>query len=112
MSARLEALRGRLTEPLLITNLVNILYLTGFESSNAALLVDPDGTVQLFTDFRYFEEAEEVGGVEAVIAQRSLMRDLAGRLKGVVAFEADALPYSQHPLLASGGLEPVPTTRG
>jgi Xaa-Pro aminopeptidase len=110
MSARLETLRGRLTQPLLITNLVNISYLTGFESSNAALLVDPGGTVQLFTDFRYFEQAEEIGGVDAMLAKRSLIRDLAGELRGVVAFEADTLPYSQHQVLASEGLELVPTT--
>ena len=33
----------------------NIRYLTGFESSNAALLVDPEGPAKLFTDFRYIE---------------------------------------------------------
>ena len=33
---------------------VNVRYLTGFESSNAALLVEPE-RVRLFTDFRYAE---------------------------------------------------------
>ncbi len=110
MTARLDALRARLEEPLLVTNLVNILYLTGFDTSNAALLVDPGGPAKLFTDFRYIEAAEEVPGVEAVLAKRSLMRDLAERLKGQVAFEADVLPFSQVEVLASGGLELVPTT--
>ena len=32
-----------LEEPLLVTDLVNVRYLTGFDSSNAALLVEPDG---------------------------------------------------------------------
>jgi Xaa-Pro aminopeptidase len=65
--SRLDALRERLTGPLLVTDLVNVFYLTGFESSNAALLVDPDGAAQLFTDFRYIELADQVAGVEAVL---------------------------------------------
>ncbi|MBV8079093.1 MAG: aminopeptidase P family protein [Actinobacteria bacterium] len=110
MTARLDALRARLTEPLLVTNLVNVRYLTGFESSNAALLVDPGGETQLFTDFRYFETAESVAGVEAVQTKRALVRDLSERLKGTLAFEADAIPYSQYQVLGSGGLDLVPTT--
>jgi hypothetical protein len=51
MSSRIERLRELLEEPLLVTNLVNVLYLTGFDSSNAALLVEP-GRARLFTDFR------------------------------------------------------------
>ncbi|HUK44097.1 MAG TPA: Xaa-Pro peptidase family protein [Gaiellaceae bacterium] len=108
--ARLDRLRERLDQPLLVTSLVNINYLTGFETSNAALLVDPDGPVQLFTDFRYIEGAGEVDGVEAVLAKRSLMLDLSTRLRGRVAFEADILPWSQVETLGSGGLDLVPVT--
>jgi Xaa-Pro aminopeptidase len=111
MNARLEKLRSRLDQPLLVTDLVNVLYLTGFESSNAALLVGPDGDAELFTDFRYIEAAEGAAGdgVVAVEAKRALLADLAERLQGRLAFEADALPYAQYELLASGGLELVPT---
>jgi len=108
VSARLDALRSRLSERLLVTDLVNVRYLTGFESSNAALLVEPDGDVQLFTDFRYFETAEDVEGVTAVRTKRALVAELAERLTGRVAFEADALPYAQYEVLRSGGLELVP----
>ncbi len=107
---RLDRLRERLDQRLLVTSLVNIRYLTGFETSNAALLVDPKGRVQLFTDFRYIETAEEVPEVEAVLTKRSLMADLSGRLRGKIAFEADVLPYSQVEALRSGRLEPVPVT--
>jgi Xaa-Pro aminopeptidase len=111
MSARIDALRARLDGPLLVTNLVNILYLTGFDSSNAALLVEPDGaTPRLFTDFRYITTARELEGVEPVLVKRAVTRDLAGRLEGRIQFEADTLAYSQHELLASGGLELVPTS--
>jgi Xaa-Pro aminopeptidase len=106
--SRIETLAGRLEEPLLVTNLVNIAYLTGFESSNAALLVDPAGSATLYTDFRYLEVAQAVPGVEAVLAKRSLMTDLAQRLSGRVGFEAGVLPYAQYERLGSGGLELVP----
>jgi Xaa-Pro aminopeptidase len=110
MTTRLETLRARLQEPLLVTNLVNVLYLTGFDSSNAAILVDPAAPTRLFTDFRYIAAAEEIDGVEAVMSKRSLMRDLSERLQGRIQFEADAVPFSQHQVLGSGGLELVPTT--
>jgi Xaa-Pro aminopeptidase len=110
VSARIDALRVLLDRPLLVTNLVNIRYLTGFDSSNAALLVAPDGPTQLFTDFRYFEAASAVDGVETVLAKRALVRDLSERLSGPLAFEADALPYSQYAWLASGALELEPAS--
>jgi Xaa-Pro aminopeptidase len=110
MSARIDYLRAQLSERLLVTNLVNVLYLTGLESSNAALLIDPDGPAKLFTDFRYIAAAEEVDGVEAIMTKRSLPRDLSERLKGRIQFEADTLPFSQHEVLGSGGLELAPTT--
>ena len=58
MSTGSTRLRELLEEPLLVTNLVNVLYLTGFDSSNAALLVEPD-RARLFTDFRYLEARAE-----------------------------------------------------
>ena len=73
MSSRIERLRELLEEPLLVTNLVNVLYLTGFDSSNAGLLVDPDGPVRLFTDFRYLEAARAVAGVDVVQTKRDLI---------------------------------------
>jgi Xaa-Pro aminopeptidase len=109
MSSRIERLRGLLEEPLLVTNLVNVLYLTGFDSSNAALLVEPDGA-RLFTDFRYIEAARTVEGVEAVQSKRSLIGWLAENLTGRVGFEANVLPYSFAEQLRAGGLDLVPRT--
>ena len=51
--SRIERLAALLDEPLLVTSGVNVRYLTGFSSSNAALLVASDGDATLFTDFRY-----------------------------------------------------------
>ena len=75
MSTRLEDLSARLKSPLLVTNLVNIRYLTGFDSSNAALLVRPGGETTLYTDFRYVETAREVPGVQVEMAKRALLVD-------------------------------------
>src|SRR5947207_3817830 len=107
---RLDLLRSRLDERLLVTNLVNIRYLTGFDASNAALLVEPRGTATLFTDFRYIESAHEVKGVKAQQTKRSLLADVAERLEGRLAFEADVLPYAQVETLRRGGLDLVPSS--
>ncbi|HKI91810.1 MAG TPA: aminopeptidase P family N-terminal domain-containing protein, partial [Gaiellaceae bacterium] len=56
MTDRIAHLSASLEEPLLVTNPVNVRYLSGFESSNAAILVEPE-RVRLFTDFRYIEAA-------------------------------------------------------
>jgi Xaa-Pro aminopeptidase len=86
---------------------VNVQYLTGFESSNAALLIEPD-CVRLFTDFRYAERAREVEDVEFEETKRYICSDLAERLPKRVAFEADALTYANYELLREGGVELVP----
>jgi len=109
MSGRLDALSGRLELPLLVTNLTNIFYLTGFESSNAALLVEPKGGATLYTDFRYAESARAVPDVEVVMTKRAMMRDVGERLKGKVQFEADVLPYLEWQRLSEGKAELVPT---
>lgn len=44
----------------LVTRLVNVRYLTGLDSSNAALLVGADGTALLVTDSRYAQMARTV----------------------------------------------------
>jgi Xaa-Pro aminopeptidase len=106
VSSRIARLRERLEEPLLVTNLVNIRYLCGFDSSNAALFVEQE-RVRLFTDFRYIHSAHEVEGVEVVETRRSLVAHLAEMLTGRVAFET-VLPYVQYETLASGGLDLVP----
>ena len=77
MSARIARLRTLLEEPLLITNPVNVLYLTGLDSSNVALLVEPE-RARLFTDFRYIEEARAIEGVEANVLPWSFAEQLRG----------------------------------
>lgn len=106
--SRLDRLRELLEEPLLVTNATNVRYLCGLKSSNAALLVAPDGPTRLYTDFRYVEKARAVEGVELVETRRSLVKDLAGLLSGTVGFEAAHVSYDSYRTLAEGGLELVP----
>jgi Xaa-Pro aminopeptidase len=86
---------------------VNVRYLTGLESTNAALLVAPDGA-RLFTDFRYAERAREVEGVTVEETPRYLYTELPSLLPPRVAFEADALTYANYDFLRRGGLELEP----
>ena len=107
MTARVDRLRETLEEPLLVTNPTNVLYLVGFKSSNAALLVEPD-RLRLFADFRYANAAHEVEGVEFAETKRDLLGDLAGRLSGQIGFESAFVTYAGFEKLRSGGLDLVP----
>ena len=105
--SRLERLQTGLEEPLLVTSLVNVRYLTGFESSNAALVVEP-GRVRLFTDFRYASAARNVEGVEPVEIERNLLAGLGRELEGRIAFESQHVTYAGYETLQQAGLELVP----
>ena len=108
MTDRIDRLRSGLEQPLLVTDETNVRYLCGFESSNCALFVEQD-RVRLFTDFRYFEAACAVDGVEAVMTKRNLVRELADTLSGRIAFER-VLAYGLYEVLRDGGLDLVPTS--
>ncbi len=86
---------------------MNVRYLTGFESTNAAVLIEPERT-RLFTDFRYAERARAVEGVEFEETKRYIYSDLAELLPERVGFEADALTYANWELLGQGGVDLVP----
>ena len=107
MSDRVRRLQESLEEPLLVTNPINVLYLVGFKSSNAALLVAAE-EVRLFSDFRYAEAAHAVEGVRFEQTKRALLQDLADRLSGTVGFEADFVSYSGYETLRAGSMEPLP----
>ncbi|MGB2875722.1 MAG: Xaa-Pro peptidase family protein [Gaiellaceae bacterium] len=107
MKERVERLRAGLEEPLLVAGEANIRYLTGFSSSNAALLVEPERAF-VYSDFRYAEAGRALETVEFVETKRNLWSDLAERLSGRIGFEADALTYAQYETLSGGGLDLVP----
>ncbi len=108
--SRIDRLAAGLSEPLLVTDGVNVRYLLGFQSSNCAVLVEPDGSATLYTDFRYLEAARAVKGVEVVQTRR----DFAGALSELLAdrrygFEASRISYAHWQTLGAGGADLVPT---
>jgi Xaa-Pro aminopeptidase len=104
---RVDRLRESLEEPLLVSAAANVRYLTGFSSSNAALLVEPE-RLSLFSDFRYASAARALESVEFFQANRNLYASLAEELDGRIGFEATAVTYAEYETLAGGGLELVP----
>jgi Xaa-Pro aminopeptidase len=104
---RVERLQALLEEPLLVTSLVNVRYLTGLASSNAAALVEPE-RVRLFTDFRYAERARALDGFEVTQTSRALVSDVAQLLEGRVGFESAHVTYDAWATLATGNAELMP----
>jgi Xaa-Pro aminopeptidase len=109
VNPRVDRLRALVDGPLLVTNLVNVRYLTGLASSNAAALVEPE-RVRVFADFRYAEQGRRLQGAEFVEVGRNLYAGLAQQLSGRVLFEADHVTYAAWETLRAGGLELEPTT--
>ena len=74
-------------ERMLVTNLVNVRYLTGFTGTNGACVCGP-GDRAFLTDFRYIERAaSEIGGWELVAVSVEWTTGLAERLSGRCGFE-------------------------
>ncbi|WP_426572746.1 M24 family metallopeptidase [Aquihabitans sp. McL0605] len=106
---------------LLVTNLTNIRYLTGFTGSAALLVVTAD-RLTFVTDGRYGQQAADqlgAAGVEAAIEVSSAKQKeaVAGAVAsagvGAVGLEADAVTWAAQRTYAEHwfpGLELVPTT--
>ncbi len=89
----------------LITTLVNVRYLTGLASSNAALLVPAEGAPVLATDSRYALAAERdcpdvelltIRAVEGALAEFAVSRGMSR-----LAFEAQEVTVERHTALAA-----------
>jgi Xaa-Pro aminopeptidase len=102
-AARAEAaLAERGADALLVTNLVNLRWLTGFTGSNGAAVVGP-GVRRFLTDFRYLTQAREQVPDEwgqAEIASDLLARAAEGGLPARVGFEDDRMTVRQRARLA------------
>ncbi len=74
---------------ILVTELVNVRYLTGFTGTNGACVCGPE--IRCFlTDFRYTERAAvEVEGWEVVTVTDDWLAGIAGHLSGRFGFEDD-----------------------
>jgi Xaa-Pro aminopeptidase len=96
---------------LLVTNLVNVRYLTGFTGTNGACVVTRDERLFL-TDSRYVEQSkQQVPEFEQLEASRELLGDLAARLRGRAGFDDAHVSVRAHAALSSklpDGAELVP----
>jgi Xaa-Pro aminopeptidase len=111
-----EALEGREADMLLVTDLINVRWLTGFTGSNAAAVVGRAGSRRFVTDFRYLtQSADEVDPAW----EREIAVDLlAGVVKGLpgsgdlrLAFDDAHMSVKNHGRLAGmlrAGIELVP----
>jgi Xaa-Pro aminopeptidase len=98
-------LRTADVDALLVTDLVNIRYLTGFTGSNAALLVHADGDAasRFCTDGRYgTQAAREVPDLQTVLDRSSAVA-VARRARAwnvsLLGFESDAVSVDAHAAL-------------
>jgi Xaa-Pro aminopeptidase len=119
-----QARRGRLAalisdrgaDAALVTRLVNVRYLTGLASSNAALLVHTDGSAVLATDARYAGTAARVCPDLELLVERQVAAVLTARAAAVtdrLAFEEHEVTVEQHADLAgtSGAPGLIPLRR-
>ena len=107
--SRIERLAALLDEPLLVTSGVNVRWLTGLSSSNAAVLVDPDGDATLYTDFRYAQKAKAIEGVRFQQTARAVIGELSNLLAGrTIWIEAHVLTVAANEQLREGGVETIP----
>jgi Xaa-Pro aminopeptidase len=84
-----QQLSERELDQMLVLNLLNIRYLTGFTGTNGACVCGP-GVRLFFTDFRYTERAEaEVEGWEIHTIANDWLGGIAEHLQGRVGFEDD-----------------------
>ena len=114
-SARAERLAGVLAkrelDAMLVTDLVNVRYLTGFTGTNAVCVIGGQERL-FFTDFRYVEQAERqvFEGFERMQGRQDLLGDAVARLGGRVGFEDGHLSVRAHARIADmlpGGVELV-----
>ncbi len=83
------SLAERELDLMLVTELTNVRYLTGFTGTNGACVCGPD-TRLFLTDFRYTERAAaEVDGWEAITVADDWLAGIAARLSGRFGFEDD-----------------------
>jgi Xaa-Pro aminopeptidase len=116
--SRIQRLAAVLEEALLVAGppyvlggQANVRYLTGLQSSNSAVLVEPDGSATLYTDFRYVNRARAVEGVEVVQVARALIPAIGELIAGRrVQFEEQHLPHALYRTLVDAGVDAVPST--
>src|SRR3954453_21872257 len=97
---RLRAIAAeRGLDAVLVTNLLNVRYLTGFTGSNGALLVRTDGADLFGTDGRYTTQAGAQGPDVELLVDRATVPALA---RAAVQRGVGRLDYESHDLTVDG----------
>ena len=109
-----QMLRERELDALLVTDLANVRYLTGYTGTNGLCVVGV-GQRLFLTDFRYVAQARrEVEDFDREQGRQDLLEDVAKHLSGRVGFEDFTVTVRQHERLSSyvsEGAELVPAGR-
>jgi Xaa-Pro aminopeptidase len=122
-----ELVDERELDALLVTNLVNVRYLTGYTGSNGVALVGPRDLRCFVTDFRYVSQAEQqVHGFDRRVGEQDLLDEAIAALPAgdvrlgiedqhmsVRMFDRlrEALPASVELVPAGGGIERLRTVK-
>jgi Xaa-Pro aminopeptidase len=98
LSAALHAYRPRLPQDaaFLVTNFVDVSWLTGFEGDDSYALVMPNGAVHLISDTRYEEQiGNEAAWTKTLIRRKGMTEEVAKLLKRLkvknLAVQAEAM---------------------
>jgi Xaa-Pro aminopeptidase len=103
-TSRVRAVRKAMTERecthMLVTDAVDVFYISGFRSSSAALLIAPR-RLELFADFRYKDEAKEfcrAGKWRFTLIDEPNFKYLSKKIRplSVVGIQSDAVTIDQH----------------
>ena len=102
--SRVKAVRkiisGRQCTHALVTDPVDVEYISGFRASNAALLISPT-RLELFTDFRYMEAAKEFcrfSKWKFTMIEESNFKYLKNKIgsEAVIGFQSDAMTIDRY----------------
>ncbi|HKP91796.1 MAG TPA: Xaa-Pro peptidase family protein [Thermoleophilaceae bacterium] len=109
-----ELLRERELDSIVVTNLVNVRYLTGFTGTNGVAVLGGGRRVFL-TDFRYMTQAaRQVDGFDVQQGRQDLLEDAAAHAGGRIGFEDYTMTVRAHSRLGgfvADGAELVPAGR-
>jgi Xaa-Pro aminopeptidase len=99
------SLRQRNYNSFLVSNPINIAYLTGFREDAGYLLITAEEELYFFTNFLYKEAAKKIKGVKLCVndISGSLFTLIGGQIKALkhkrIGFEAKNLPFLEYKTL-------------
>lgn len=95
-----EELRANNLDAIILSNPVNISYLSGFREAEGYLLVTSSGELLYFTNFIYEYEARELKIWKVIAAKGNIFRELANTIKNLhlrnIGFEAKTVSFLEY----------------